>query len=367
MPDPTPPEVTPEEMSAFIATGERLGEKGLAILKASGGWWASPWGQRTIFALSALLAGIVGAGTHAAMRGPSADAVHIGTKLDKALSDPPAPTPPVTPVTPPVDPPKPSPAKITPAAPKSGDLVVVSTDATNALFDFDGVFPPGAARQSGQELTIALPKNDTPKSYTIRVIYCNSGKITIERVEIKADGGTIPPSPPDITAALNKLTDQVATVTSQVGKALDAANVTAQAVIDLKSRVTALEKNPPVPIVVPPVDPFTAAVQVAYVADGKPAAAAAALAGLYKVSPNTVNNPTFQKYDEILAQMHTAAQAVLGEPDATSVTILPKTRRAIANELNAQLGKIDKMLDAGSRLSIVLQFARVQAALEVVK
>ncbi len=170
----------------------------------------------------------------AASKETQASADKLTKKIDKALTDP-------TPVTLPVAPPIVHSAKVTPANPKSGELVVITVEAENVLFDFDGVFPTGAARQSGKELTIALPKADAAKTYTVKAIYCNGGKITIEKVEIKADGGS---QPPDAAG------ETIKQLKAELLAAMAKNQADTKAMVDsLASRVTALEgaKPPPLP------------------------------------------------------------------------------------------------------------------------
>jgi len=150
------------------------------------------------------------------------------------------------------------------------------------------------------------------------------------------------PSPTPVDLALQKLQDDV---TSILGK-LDVQD----------ARITKLENGGGPPVVV--VDAFQAAVQAAYVADGKPAAAAASLAAVYRQSGATVANSA--KMSEVLGTMHIAAQTLIADQ-------LPTVRRVIADELNAQLGKTDKALDAATRSLINAQFIRAQKALEALR
>ena len=108
-----------------------------------------------------------------------------------------------------------------------------------------------------------------------------------------------------------------------------------------------------------PTDAFSKAVLDAYVADGKPVAQVAQLAALYRQSATTVNNLSNKTAKDVLDTMHKAAVSLVG--DAT--TVLPKTRRVIADELNKTLANMTT-LTPDNRSTITAAFVRVQVALE---
>lgn len=117
--------------------------------------------------------------------------------------------------------------------------------------------------------------------------------------------------------------------------------------------------QPPPDPVVP--DAFQATIQAAFVADGKPAAQAAQLASLYKMSGPTVSNPAFTKSADVLNAMHSAATTLIGDK-------LPSVRRVLADDFNKVIGgKSDTVLDAPTRAIIQAEFLKAQQSLEVVK
>lgn len=125
--------------------------------------------------------------------------------------------------------------------------------------------------------------------------------------------------------------------------------------------ITSTGKIPPPPPPPPaPEDQFQLALRTAYAADGKPAVLAAQLAAIWRNAGPTVNNQKFKTAKEVLETMHTAAEALIEQA-------LPKTRRAIADELNRTLTTNNLALTPENRAKILAQCQRVQAALEGLK
>lgn len=249
---------------------------------------------------------------------------------------------------------KPLPCKVTPAQPKAGKLVFVTTDAENPLYDFDGVFAADEARQTGKELAIALPMNKEDKTYLVRCIYTFEGKIVIEKVIVKVVGSdpNIPPLPPGDT--LKQLRLDMMTALGKIDATL----------AKLDARLALLEQIKPIP---PPIDPFIQSLQGSYNADNRPADKLAKLIAIYKASAATVNDPTNKTPADVFKVMHTAIASVLGEPDPKVLTVIPNTRKAIGAELDKvlPLGPASVVaMDAAMRATINAQFARVQKSLE---
>jgi hypothetical protein len=256
----------------------------------------------------------------------------------------------------PIDPPIVKPKVVTPLVPltmtaKGGELLVIDASKASAavLFDFDAtVFDAKHATIDGKKLYLAIPRNDSTQTYAITVIA--DMPLSKDRVTITVPGDVTPTPPDPPVDPLAKLKSDVA--------AILASQTSMQATVAQNSKdIAALQQIKPIP---PPVEPFQAAVQAAYVADGKPAAAAASLAAVYRQSGPTVNNATFTKTSDILGAMHTAAQTLIADQ-------LPTVRRVIGDELNTQLGKADVPLTAVNRAAISAQFLRAQKALESVQ
>ena len=221
------------------------------------------------------------------------------------------------------DPPKSKSAiKVSPPNPKGGELVVVSSDAEAPHWDFEGVFPPGSARQSGRELIVALPKTEKAATYVIRCISCDGGKILVEKVEIKADGGEQPPAPQDLAVAVGKLADSVGKLSEAVGR-IEAKFST------LEQRVAALEGAKPPPPPPPPSDPIAAAIQAAYLqeTDANKKEIAGKIAACYKAGSDKTASAT--SWGEISSAIRSKAT----ELDITGR--LPLVAKAINTQLLA--------------------------------
>jgi hypothetical protein len=109
----------------------------------------------------------------------------------------------------------------------------------------------------------------------------------------------------------------------------------------------------------PPVDPLTPEelsiaqrLNPAFAADGKPADAKLILMNIYKNSAGVVNDPALKNTKELNDYMHKLVQINLGDQ-------LPKTRRAIADIFNENLGTIILELTPDLRAKINQQFARM--------
>jgi hypothetical protein len=128
---------------------------------------------------------------------------------------------------------------------------------------------------------------------------------------------------------------------------------------------------PVVPPVVPvtpvtpvnPADPFATALQNAYAADGKPAAAVAQLAAIYANSAAVVNNTQNTTAKQVQDVLHAAAVSTA----AIGANGLPNVRKAISTELSNQLGTQDHPLAAADRAAMATQFGRVATLLEALK
>lgn len=226
------------------------------------------------------------------------------------------------------------PAKLTVKASK---LVSIDASAAKGKVKWRIDFSPDLAIIDGKKLVFASPFTGT---YKILLLTVNdAGDIVDDSCEITVTDG-VPMPTPDPNPPMP--TDPVLA-----------------AIADLAKRITALENNKPAPIPVP-VDAFQAAIQAAYVADGKQGAVVAQLAAIYRQSGATVNNPQAMKLSDILSAMHTAAQGLIADQ-------LPTVRRVIGEELNANLGKTDMPLTPANRAAISVQFLRIQKALEGVK
>lgn len=122
---------------------------------------------------------------------------------------------------------------------------------------------------------------------------------------------------------------------------------------------------PPVPVPVPvpvPADPLAVPLAAAFAADGSPAAAAKALAGVYRQSSIATDNPALTTLEDLFAVLHAAGQSVAPDP------ALARVRRVIADELNAKIGRNPAApLDAATRANAKAQFTRMAALLEVLK
>ncbi len=168
-----------------------------------------------------------------------------------------------------------APVKLTPPAPKGGDLLIVSTDADDPLLDFHGVFSPTAAKQIGKELYVAVPCRKETMTYVVWNIYVLDKKIVKERVEIRVAGEAPKPKPPPVpvpddvatqlktlTAAINAIEKRVTAIETKPAPDIDAqfkeierklavilkSQLAAMENIDaLNKRVTVLEVKPPPP------------------------------------------------------------------------------------------------------------------------
>jgi len=244
-------------------------------------------------------------------------------------------------------------AKMTPATPKAGDLLVIDASSAAGNVKFYHQFPTGTFVVDGKKLVVAVPQAaKNTKLWSIQIVYFREE--SDEQLSVKILGTDAPtPTPPDgtlasLTVAVNALTKQVTAMQATLSS--------------IDKRVTALEGAKPPPVIVPP-DAFTAALQAAYVADGKDAANLAKLISLYKLSPSIINDATLTKEGDIVAKMHASAQALFNETD--KVTVLPNVRAALQAEFNKVLGgKTADPLTPALRASIAAEFSKAQAALQ---
>jgi hypothetical protein len=266
------------------------------------------------------------------------------------------------PVKPPVKPPVAKPIVPPTIKAQGGEQVVIDAKGAkgDVVFSYDKkTFDGKHAVQVGKALVLTVPTLKENKTYTV---ICTSFDDRTQDETVISVAGSDDPGPidPPDGSPISKLSAKVDALT----KVVTALNTTVAA---QDKRLTALEQikpNPPPG----PTDPFTATLQAAYIADGRPADKLAKLISIYKLSDPTVNNPLNTTYAMVLAVMHSGAQAYLGEPDPANVTILPNVRRAIAAELKVDIGKGNlAVLDAPGRANISAQFQMVRKALEGVK
>lgn len=120
--------------------------------------------------------------------------------------------------------------------------------------------------------------------------------------------------------------------------------------------------GPTPPIPVPPSDPLAQAVATAYAAetDAAKAQQVQELAALYRVAAtSTVNDQALKTNGDLIAKMHAAAVALVGE------AALPKVRRALGDYLNS---KIDRTPTAAIQREVFGQaFATIATVLEGLK
>lgn len=130
--------------------------------------------------------------------------------------------------------------------------------------------------------------------------------------------------------------------------------------------IDAAGPQPPPPQPGPgPGDPLLEALQGAFRSDGKPADAARALAGVYRLAAKdggTADDPGLTTLGGLLAELHAAGQQVAPDPALAAV------RAVIRGELTALLGaKPDASLDAAARAACKTQFGRLATLLETLK
>jgi hypothetical protein len=226
---------------------------------------------------------------------------------------------------------------------KSGELVTI--DASKAkgdvLFDFDDkTFDAKHAIQSGKSLILSMPKSDAAKTYHVTVISWDDK--TRDRVSINVAGDKVVPAPTPV--------DPLQPILDHLSK--------------IDARLALLEQIKPIPPPVP-VDQFQAAIQAAYIADGKPAVALKKMADIYGLAPTIINNPD-NKYPIDIVKVNAAAITSQIEPGAPK-TVLVNVRNAIDMELRKYLPfgpGSDAALTADTRNQYITQYARVAAALK---
>lgn len=116
-------------------------------------------------------------------------------------------------------------AKVTPAAPKPGQIVTVDASAAAGNVRFDHDFAPGTFMIDGKKMVAAIPSPDKQaKCYWVRITYWKE-ELT-EKVEFKVAGtedpGPVDPPTDPIATALNNLTKVVSSLDMRV-KALEGA------------------------------------------------------------------------------------------------------------------------------------------------